>query len=219
MVPGRRSEFFAPKTDLEEIVVTATKYPSLGLVSLGDSGGTSGPSYGGGIGGPTALEEVVVEATKEQKPQKKELNPLQQFKNLLCMLPQVAGGAAVDAYAGLGGSIGGGETFNPRNGQLSISFDLGAGFGLGGGVRAEVGNAYGIAKPSSETAPLFGGGVNLNATAMAGGGATGSYQLVGSSRGDWSLAGTGGAEASVNANVSIHVQMNLPALYNLGCGK
>lgn len=76
------------------------------------------------------------------------------------------------------------------------------------------------AKSSGEVASLFGAGLNLNATAVVGPlGATGSYQLVGSSPGDWSGGYTGGAEASANANASTHIQVNLPALYNLGCGK
>lgn len=140
------------------------------------------------------------------------------MKNVICAAPPVAGGGGADAYAGVGGSVSGAASFNPRNGQISIGFDTGVGVGVGGGGRIAAGKFAGIGNGSSETLPIAGGGININGTAVAGpAGVTGSYQLFGSNRGDYGIAATGGAELSVNVNISAHGQFNLPSLYNLGC--
>ena len=143
---------------------------------------------------------------------------LQRVKSFLCSAPAVAGGGGLDAYAGVGGSVSGAVSFNPRNGQISIGFDTGVGVGVGGGGRIAGGRFAGIGNGSSESLPIAGGGVNVNGTAVAGpAGITGSYQLLGSNKGDFGLAATGGAELSANVNVSAHGQFNLPSLYSLGC--
>jgi len=140
------------------------------------------------------------------------------IKNAICHLPALAGGGGVDAYDVAGGSITGGGSFNPRNGQISFAFDLGVGLGIGGGGRYITGSAFGVAKADGTPSPVFSAGINANGTAVAGPvGGTASYQLLGSSPGDWSAAYTRGAEATVNGNISAHAQANLPALYNLGC--
>jgi hypothetical protein len=69
----------------------------------------------------------------------------------------------------------------------------------------------------SAALPVVTGGINLNASAMALYGATGSYELLGSSPGDWSIAPTWGPDATANVNVSGHGQVNLPPMYNLRC--
>lgn len=140
------------------------------------------------------------------------------LKNVVCHLPSVGGGGGFDGYAGVGGSLSGAVSINPTNGQISIGFDGGVGVGLGGGARGAVGKFIGIGKPSTERLPIVGVGLNANATAVAGPwGATGSYQLIGTNKGDWAAAYTGGADLSANANVSMHGQFNIPPLYNLGC--
>jgi len=63
------------------------------------------------------------------------------------------GTGAVDAYEVLGGSVGGGFSFNPATGQLSIAADLGSGLGFGLGACTEVGKTGGIGNPSLESAP------------------------------------------------------------------
>lgn len=50
--------------------------------------------------------------------------------NTVCSSPGLSGGGGFDGYAGLGGSIGGAASINPRTGQVSVSIDLGAGLVL-----------------------------------------------------------------------------------------
>ncbi|WP_235524372.1 RHS repeat-associated core domain-containing protein, partial [Caulobacter sp. Root655] len=139
-------------------------------------------------------------------------------KKAVCKSPSIGGAVGVDAYAIAGASLGGGASVNPQNGQISISFDVGVGLGIGGGGRISAGKAFGVGKPSGEALPWIGGGINVNGTGVVGPvGATGSYQLIGSNKGDWSAGYTGGVEASANVNISGHGQINLPSLYNIGC--
>ena len=140
------------------------------------------------------------------------------LKKAICSSPTASGGGGVDAYLGAGGSISGAGSFNPRNGQISLSFDLGVGLGLGADARYAVGKFAGLGSPSSGETRVVTAGLNLNATGVTPlGGVAGSYQLVGANQGDWGLAGTQGAGASGNVNVSAHIQVNLPTLYDLGC--
>jgi hypothetical protein len=140
-------------------------------------------------------------------------------KKLVCHAPPLAAGGGFDAYAGAGVSLSGAGGVNPKNGQVSLSFDVGPGIGVGGGGHVTFGKFVGIGSPSSaKPLPILGMGININGTGVLGPvGVTGSYQLIGTNRGDWGLGYTTGPEASANANVSGHVQINLPALYNLGC--
>jgi RHS repeat-associated protein len=139
--------------------------------------------------------------------------------NVMCGIPAIDGGFGWDGYAGLGGSISGGVTFNPKNGQLSLGFDLGVGVGGGGGVRGTSGGSFGGSPASDEPSPLFGGGMNVNGTLVTPvGGATGSYQLIGSETGAWSTAATSGAALGGNVNISGHGEMNTPAAFKLDCG-
>lgn len=141
------------------------------------------------------------------------------LKNLVCHAPPPAVGGGVDAYAGAGGSVAGAAGINPKNGQISLSFDSGVGVGIGGGGRISAGKFLGIGSPTSGGAlPIVGGGININGTVVAGpAGVTGSYQLIGTNTGDWGLGYTAGPDVSANINISGHVQVNLPPLYNLGC--
>jgi RHS repeat-associated protein len=139
-------------------------------------------------------------------------------KAAICKSPSIGGAGGVDAYAIAGVSLGSGASINPQNGQISLSLDVGVGLGIGGGARVSVGKSLSAGKPSSEALPWIGGGINLNGTGVVGPiGATGSYQLIGSNKGDWSAGYSGGAEVSANVNVSAHAQVNLPKLYNIGC--
>lgn len=144
---------------------------------------------------------------------------IESVRRVVCHAPPVGGGGAVDMYAGVGGTIAGGAGINPRNGQISLSFDLGVGIGIGGGARVNVGRSIGIGKPGSEALPVVSAGLNANATAVFGpiGGATGSYQLLGGNKGDYSAGYTTGADVTANANISSHIQVNLPRLYDIGC--
>ena len=141
----------------------------------------------------------------------------EKITDMLCITPTVGGGAGVDAYAGVGGSLSGGASFNPRNGQFSFGFDLGVGIGLGGGAKIAGGKGLGVGQGSSDELAVVTAGLNANATAAYGVGITGSYQMIGSNPGDWSVGYAGGPIATANANVSGHVQANLPSLYELDC--
>ena len=220
--------------ECEEVIVTATYshngeyYPGDWFQNYGhflpDQNSLFGNNDNFSVNGASIKQPNLPPATKVTEKtsvvaQKKELNPLQQFKNLFCMLPQGAGSAGVDAYNIFGGSIAGGGSFNPRNGQISISFDLGAGVGFGEAETIELGTVKGIGKPSNEASSIFTGGVNLNGTILFGGkGASGSYQLIGANNGDWSGGGTGSTSKGlmVNTNISAHVQVNLPPLWSCG---
>ena len=138
-------------------------------------------------------------------------------KKLICKAPTIGGGGGYDAYFVAGGSVNGAASLNPRNGQISLGFDTGVGLGFGGGARVSEGNFVGIGNGSSEALPIAGGGININATAIAGVGATGSYQLIGSNQGDYSIGATAGPDLSANINLSGHGQFNLPSLYSLDC--
>ncbi len=143
---------------------------------------------------------------------------VQTFKKTACRSPSVGAQGGFDAYAIAGTSLGGGGSINPANGQISIAFDVGVGLGLGGGGHISAGKAFGVGKPSTDRLKWIGGGINLNGTAVLGLlGATGSYQLIGSNKHDWSAGYAPGVEASANVNISGHGQINLPALYDIGC--
>jgi RHS repeat-associated protein len=141
------------------------------------------------------------------------------IERAVCLAPDVSVGGALDAYAGLGGTVSSGVSINPRNGQISIALDLGVGVGVGGGGRVTAGRALGLSGPmSSDPLPLVTLGINANVTGVIGAvGATGSYQLVGSTPGAWSAGYSGGVDAVANANISGHGQLNLPAMWHTNC--
>lgn len=194
-----------------------------GLVAMPSAAVSSSP----GEGISTIVEHITVTGTRPKakpKPPARSIvsglwrDFVRGVRTVICNAPTLGGGAGLDMYAGAGGSISSGASINPQTGQISLGFDLGVGFGLGGGARYVGGKALGLGSASSEVLPVVSGGVNANATAVVGPvGAAGSYQLIGSNPGDWALGYTGGPTATANANLSGHVQANLPPLYDAGC--
>jgi RHS repeat-associated protein len=89
-------------------------------------------------------------------------NLLDQLKKLACGAPTAAAGGGLDAYAGAGGSVSGAASFNPKNGQISIGFDAGAGVGIGGGAHVEAGKFVGLGNPTADALPLIGVDLNVN---------------------------------------------------------
>lgn len=139
---------------------------------------------------------------------------------ILCRAPALAGTFGTDFYEGVGGSLGTGGSFNPRNGQISLSFDLGVGVGWGEAVKGEyvATPSIGLAKADTAPSPVVTAGLNLNGNLVGGThGVTGSVQLLGANPGDVSGGYVKGEGATANANISAHIQVNLPALYDLRC--
>ncbi|MDR3476114.1 MAG: hypothetical protein P4M09_31090, partial [Devosia sp.] len=142
------------------------------------------------------------------------------LKNLVCSLPTIGGGGGIDAYDAVGGSVSGGISFNPRNGQISVGLGLGVGVGIGGGAYGKFGGGPngGVGAGGSAPLPFASGGVVVNAAAELGLGVGVSRQLLGTSPGDWgATVARAGPDATANANVGVAGNLNAPALYNLGC--
>lgn len=135
----------------------------------------------------------------------------------VCYLPAVSGGAAGDWYTGLGGTVQTTGGFNPATGQGSLALDVGVGAGWGVTGRL-VESASMSVSPSGGPRPIVDLGINLNATGAIGGfGGTGSYELMGSNPGNWTVGATQAAGATINANISMHGQINTPALWDARC--
>lgn len=131
----------------------------------------------------------------------------------ICQLPSVGGSAAVDAYAGAGVSLGGGLSFNRSTGQIGVQGNVGVGVGAGGGVRASP--VASVSRPGESR--ILSVNVGVQGTAAAGGGATGTYNFLGTDPGSWSAGVVAGPSATVNANLNVNVGVNTPPLYDLGC--
>lgn len=110
-------------------------------------------------------------------------------------------------------------TFNPRNGQISLSGDVGVGLGYGTGTRFSGSSGPVLGTPNSTAAPIVGLGINANANLLTPlFGASASYQLAGTDPGNRSGGVTGPYTGfGGNANLSGHAEVNLPGLYELEC--
>lgn len=128
------------------------------------------------------------------------------IKERLCRLPVLGVGGGADAYAGLGGSVGSGYSFNPKNGSFSVFFSVGVGVGVGGGAY----NALTVGAPSG-----IGGSITANAGLGYGPGGVGlSYGLIGSSRGQLSSQVVrAGPQFGANANIAAEGSIGTPGLY------
>lgn len=173
---------------------------------------------------PIDLEEVVVTAIRRAGAVvptnvRQDLTALLniRWRDLACAAPTVGGNAGVDAYAGLGGSVTGGASMNPANGQISLSVDVGIGVGVGVAGRARGTTNATFGSPSGPL-PIASASVNANANATLGlisGGV--SRQLISKSRGETNYSLGVGGGATVNANVSGNGQINLPPIWSGLC--
>ncbi len=204
---------------IEEIVVTAPRKPSFDIVE-GIKEFFKDIKTLKKISSYISRRIFGQKKNKAPKAQTQEPQQSNLIKTTLCRSPALAGGGGFDAYAIAGTSLAGAGSLNPSNGQISLGFDVGVGVEVGGGGRVAAGKFAGLGNPTKEALPLFGGGINVNATAVFGPwGGTGSYQIIGSNKGDWTAAYTGGAAATGNVNISGHGQVNLPPLYDSNCGE
>jgi hypothetical protein len=181
----------------------------------------SGPNEAPGFGVKTVCEDRDLSwldrADAASRRAERQVNDIQRkLTAAVCRAPSASVGLGIDAYAGVGASIGAGFNFDLAKGRFGLGVN--AGIGVGFGINA--GTQYG-ASPS-------GGGVfsaNLGVSAgfaalVAPGvvaGTTVSKNLKGTNKGEAGVgvgrAGTPTAFANGQGNVAIMT----PSLYNLGC--
>lgn len=139
-------------------------------------------------------------------------------KTTACSIPPLKGGASVDGYSGLGASVSGDVAVDPRTGAISASIDPGAGVGAGYAARATMGRS--IAVTSAGGGRRVDASLNANLNAVAGPvGVSFTRVLIGRNAGATSWALTVGPRggATVNANLSAHVEATSPPAYKSDC--
>jgi RHS repeat-associated protein len=135
------------------------------------------------------------------------------FRRGMCALPSGELGLGFDAYYFVGGSGGGGVSFDPGTGEFGLSGNLDVGLGMGGDA-----GMYGGA--TFESGGGSGGYGHLNGTTSVGGasglGATVTHSWVGTDQGKTTTT-VGKLGAGVFANAGAQFGFSTPKLYDLGC--
>ena len=135
----------------------------------------------------------------------------------ICAVTPIGVGGGIDAYAGFGGSVSGGYSFDIRTGQVSSFFSVGVGVGaLAGGYGALTFNA-----PTGITGDVTlnaGFAVPIGPTGFTAGASTG-YSILGSSAGQPSSTLSRGGVGSPGgfANLSVGGSVGTPSLWDSGC--
>ena len=131
------------------------------------------------------------------------------ISDLACDVGTIGLGGGADGYAGLGGTVEGGASFDATNGRISLFGATGVGVGAGGGAFVK----------GTFNAPS---GLSLNLTAngsaAAGVGGSASYNLVGTEQGQESYGALkAGPQLGVNANIAVSGSVGTPSLYETEC--
>jgi uncharacterized protein RhaS with RHS repeats len=143
-----------------------------------------------------------------------------------CEIPEVGAELGVDVYQYLGSSISVSVSANVRTGQMTVSVSLGFGVGVGGGVRVgRPSSGASFSSPSSNSSPVFGGGINGTIAVYAPVvpvGFSSTHQFLGSNAGSTTVSPVVGIKGPLSpgaafANLSANASISTPALYETSC--
>ncbi len=140
------------------------------------------------------------------------------LRSVVCRLPTIGVGGSAGGYAGLGGGVTGGVSFDPRNGSIQIGAGVEVGVGVGARGRLVTGR---------QATAGFGGRPGVNAAVGVSGnlqaGPVGlgvSRDIIGTNRGDPATqvnASLGGAGLSANLNLTASGGYTTSGFYSVRC--
>ena len=130
-------------------------------------------------------------------------------RKTICSMPQIDYSWGADAYAGAGGTVDYGVSFDPRTGQIGMQGYLGVGIGA----------AFDIG-PSAGASERSGGRVSASLATRVGGaaviGGSWTHNWLGTNRGADSFA-VGKAGFGAYANFGANISGSSPEFYDFGC--